>query len=554
MTTAERIARALRDEGIELAFGLPGGEVTELIEAMRAVGIRFLLTKHESSAAFAAQTYGLLTGTVGISVTTLGPGATNVVTGVANAYLDRAPLLAFSANLHSTRQSLATHQKINLSALFAPITKAQIAMTTGHVERNVRRASALALGDRPGPVFVELASDLAVTSADDPDLQALPTRRMERILGVAADVASLREVADRLGHAVRPIVLAGWDAARRALRDGGRTTEAIQEFAARLRAPIVVTPKAKGVIGEDNPWFLGVVEGAQTARIFSEMEKADAIVAVGMDAVELDRWWDFPARVLAIGENSDSDPAIPYAWQIVGAIHGSLQVLQDLLPEALPYTANPGDSGDLAALRSPQTIQAWRAVHLRPQRVANDSMLEPHEAVTALRRAAPRDAKLVTDVGMHKLVAAQYWETYGPGQYFVSNGLSSMGFGIPTAMAVHLADPESPVVALVGDGGFAMTMGELETLCREGIGIVIVVLVDESLMLIRQSQERKGYPAVGVDFSNPDLRVIARAFSMLGLRAESSGDLETALAKALQHTRSRRKPALIEVPVRRRQY
>jgi acetolactate synthase-1/2/3 large subunit len=497
------MAGALAARGVQYIFGLPGGEIVAFIDACRRAGIRFLLTGHEASAAWMAQVVGQITGVPGVCASTLGPGATNLVTGVANAWLDRAPMLAVTAQIPGAAMETMTHQRVPLDRLFAPVTKGSFAVGFGDTATLMERSMHLAAEPRPGPVHISLASDLAVQEYHEQPRQ----RAIELEDSAAPD---LRPIVNRLETAARPLVLIGLGATP-------AFAPAIRAFVDKLQAPFLVTPKAKGITAEDHPLFAGVASGMAIDRDIVEIIKsADLILAIGFDPVECDKTWFADVDVISI----DSASMVEGRYRPLEAI-GDLGALVDSL--------NPAP-------------KPWR-VSL-PQREAR-SGLSPLRLIEELRSIFPRDGIATCDVGSHKLVMGQFWRSYEPGTFFMSNGLSGMGFGVPAAIAAQLCHPQKPVIAVVGDGGMLMMLHDLVLIRELSLPILIVVLSDRSLSLIRVSEERRGFPAYGVDFTPPDFAAIAQAFGIGGRRVGSIAEAKTCAEKALVE----RAPFVLDVPI-----
>ncbi len=502
-THAEAMAGALAARGVQYIFGLPGGEIVAFIDACRRAGIRFLLTGHEASAAWMAQVVGQITGVPGVCASTLGPGATNLVTGVANAWLDRAPMLAVTAQIPSAAMETMTHQRVPLDRLFAPVTKGSFAVGFGDTVTLMERSMHLAAEPRPGPVHISLASDLAVQEYHEQPRQ----RAIELEASAAPD---LRPIVNRLEAAARPLVLIGLGATP-------ASAPAIRAFIDKLQAPFLVTPKAKGIAAEDHPLFAGVASGMAIDRDIVEIIKsADLILAIGFDPVECDKTWFADVDVISIDSAS--------------MVEGRYRPLEAI-----------GDLGALVASLNPAP-KPWR-VSL-PHREAR-SGLSPLRLIEELRSIFPRDGIATCDVGSHKLVMGQFWRSYEPGTFFMSNGLSGMGFGVPAAIAAQLCHPQKPVIAVVGDGGMLMMLHDLVLIRELSLPILIVVLSDRSLSLIRVSEERRGFPAYGVDFTPPDFAAIAQAFGIGGRRVGSIAEAKTCAEKALVE----RAPFVLDVPI-----
>lgn len=501
---ADALAEVVHSAGATYAFGHPGGEVAVLIDALDRAGTRFILTHHETTAGFMAGAFGEITGLPGACVATLGPGATNLVTGVASALLDRAPLIALTAASSQQGPAGYTHQRLDLTGLFSPVSKTSIALDQSNLSQ-VRAAVELTTTGRHGPIHVSVPSDVASAALSE-DAPMLDGPEM-------ADRGTRHEVAEAvamLNAASRPAIIAGLGA----MRSGAG--EAVRALAERLGAPVAVTPKAKGLLDERHELFLGVIEMAGDDVVVDELAGADVVVAIGLDAVELDKPWRCRGSVIHIDTVPNDDPYYDVSAELAGDISENVERLMAGL-ESKP-----------AQLNRVRSCRQELLSYVQPSGAA----LQPWQVVTTIRRHLGYDAVAASDVGAHKFVVGQLWQTSSPQTFFMSNGLSSMGYGIPTAAVSSLLRPERPAVALVGDGGISMYLGELETLLRMGVNLLIVVFADASLELIRRSQVKQGLPPTGTGFGNPDFTSIGRAFGIRVWEADSAKSMDEAAAQA----------------------
>ena len=524
VSVARLVGDRLRAAGVRYVFGHPGGEVVELIEGFRDAGLEFVLTRHETAAAFAAEAMSSVTGVPGVCVATLGPGATNLVTGIAHASLDRGPLIAFTGQLPPHRYAIATHQKLDTSALFAPITKWRATLTYANASAVIERALRVALAHRRGPVLIEVPSDVPKQDAVDVALPRFVTEPAPAI-----DRDAIRDAAIRLREAKRPLLMVGMDANEDAV------AEPLRRFAEAWCVPVMVGPKAKGIFREDHPLFLGTIEGLGTAYLFDYVDTCDLVVMVGFDPVEFDREWTAKARIVHIGPLPNDDRYYGSDVEVVGRVDDAL--------ERLLLAASPEPKIPLEDLR------AFRDAFSARVRPASDA-LTAQQVLAELRTALPEDALVATDVGFNKAVMAQCWPAYRPRTYFVSNGLSSMGFGLPAAIGLKLAQRGRAVACVVGDGGLGMVMAELETAARLGLGITVVVLADDALSQIRAGQERRGYPVTGTTFTAIDYIALAGSFGIDGHEVTTLDELRGALEGAA----SVRRPRLVAAHVDPRAY
>ena len=490
--------------------GHPGGEVVDLIEGFRQAGLEFVLTRHETSAAFMAEAMASASGIPGVCVATLGPGATNLVTGVAQAYLDRAPLIAFTGQLPADRFEITTHQKLDLRALFAPITKWQARLSARNAEDVIDRALREALRPRRGPVYLEVPSDvprLVTDRRNDPQLRHVPPGTPETSAVVDRD--HTRRAAYLLCRAKRPVMLVGLDA------NDETTAPALRHFAEEWKIPVMVSPKAKGAFREDHQLFLGTIEMLGTAKLYEYIDGCDLVMMVGFDPVEFDRDWAAKSDVIHIGPLPNDDRYYASAAELVGPVNESIAALRSL-------------AGAPAVTRSEDEIRAFRdsfRAFVAPKRDG----LTSQQVLAELRAALPEDALVTCDVGYNKAVTGQCMPMYLPKTFFMSNGLSSMGYGLAAALGLKLLYRDRQVACVLGDGGFAMLMADLETGVRQKLGVTVVVLVDDALSQIKAGQERKGYPVTGTTFGTLDYAALAKGFGITGHEVRTVAEIRDAL-------------------------
>jgi acetolactate synthase-1/2/3 large subunit len=518
-TVAEGVTAVLHTAGVRYVFGLPGGETLELLDALRRRGIEFVLAHSESAAVFMADAYARLTGTAGVCLTTLGPGATNAVAGVAHAYLDRTPLLIFTAQKPDALLPEYTHQVVDLHALFTPITKATWKLGAQNAASTVAQALAVAQDGRPGAVHLQLSNEDAAQATSDAVARAeLPVP----LPGAnPTELARARELLDR---ASRPLIVAGLGL------EPQRPYAALCGLAESLQAPVVTTPKAKGALPDDHPLAAGTIGLTRTDPVYELLNESDCIVAVGFDVVELVKPWQCAAPLLWLAPWANQDPVLPAAVELTGD-------LNLLLAQVAGVSATPDPAW--GATR----VAAFRAGLDEPLPEPASGRLLPQQVLASLRRALPPDSPLVVDVGSHKIHSALSWPALAPNRFLLSNGLSSMGYGLPAAMGAALALPDQPVACLTGDAGLAMVLGELGVLTRLHLPVVVVVLNDGAIDLIRSQQVRAGKPVYGTEFPAHHFAQIAAAYGMPGQRIVTPHSLDRALELAIAHGA----PFLIEV-------
>ncbi len=531
MNAAELLVRCLENEGVRYVFGIPGEETLALNDALdRSEQIRFILTRHEQGAAFMADVYGRLSSYPGVCLATLGPGATNLLTGVADAQLDRAPLVAITGQAGLERVHLESHQYVDIVGMFAPVTKWSTRVTVADtVPEVVRKAFRIARIEKPGATHIELPEDVA---GEETTLPPLEPRRTSY---PRAQEEAVARAAELINAATAPLVLAGNGVTRRHAV-GHPSVEALRRFVELSHIPATWTYMAKGVLDPQSHFSLGAVglqrPGAEL-EIVPRLARADVVIAVGYDLVE---WppalWN-PMRDKVV-IHVDSTPA-----ELDGHYHPSSEVVGEL-DDSLSAL------GRLVSPRAvPSTLRAVPTAHAAgPSAAGPKAALAPDFVVRALREALDPDDVVVCDVGAHKAWLARHFITERPNTVVVSNGLASMGIAVPGAIAAKLVRPDRKVVAFTGDGGFLMNVQEIETAKRIGAAICVVVLVDERLGVIEVNERRLYQRTFGTAFSNPDLVGLARSFGIAGYAVASAKDLLPTLRRALEIDG----PSLVAVP------
>ena len=473
MNNADLIVATLKSAGLTHGFGIPSGNVLPFIEAMRAGGMTFVLTAHEGSAGFAADVTGRMTGRPGLGIATLGPGATNLATGVGDAYLDRSPMIALTCNLNLDLLGRRIQMLVDHHTLFTPITKASFALRPGRIAETVATAVQIALSEPQGPVHLDLPEDVALMQATE----AVPVIGAPAMTPPAPP-AAIAEAAAKIAAARRPVAVIGTTAMRLADHD------LLRRLVEHYRLPFLTTTMAKGLIDEDHPWSIGCIERArrQVQRAF--LAKADLIVGIGYDPIEVEyEAWVGATPVLHVDpEAADTDGSVAIVHEVTGDLAAALAGL----------IAAPSSDNDWAESEASDHRARFRSA-LRPAAPG----FVPHQVIDVVRDCLPADGVLAFDVGAHTHQIASQWTAHQPRTFLITNGWSSMGFGLPAAIAAKLAEPDRAVVCLIGDGCFQMTCGEVATAKRMGLALPIVVLNDGWLGLIKVKQMRRQYAHVG---------------------------------------------------------
>ena len=511
-STVEVMAQAFQEAGTPFIVGHPGGESVELMEAAHNLGMRFILVKQESAGAMLAATWGDITSAPGVCLSTRAPGAANMVNGVTHAWMDRSPLIAITDQYGPATYATGLRQRLDQLALYDSVTKWNATIAARTVRHTLRRAMRVTTSPPPGPVQLDLPSTETLQQAADlpADVPLLPDLAVLR-----PDRASLKPALEMLARARRPIILAGlgvlWEGA----------SAGVVALAEQLGAPVLTTTKAKGLIPEDHPLRAGALIGGLIEREI--VSQADLIIAVGLDAVELQpKPWPYSVPVLALNSVQSTDALVPASPELVGRIGPMLESLVEFGPSVSGW-------GEAAA-------RGYRQQLADALEVPSHG-LAPARLVEVARDVLPRDTIASCDAGASRLLVVQKWQAYGPREFLTSNGLATMGYAIPGGMAAKLAHPDRPVVCFTGDGGFLMAVAELHTAVREKLPIVVVVFDDQEIGLIRVKQEIKGMQPYGIGLGGIDWEHLAQGVGADGITVESEAALADALGAAIHAER-----------------
>jgi len=527
-TAAKLLVECLENEGVQYIFGLPGEENLAVMEALKDSKIRFILTRHEQGAAFMADVYGRLTGQAGVCLATLGPGATNLVTGVADANSDGAPLVAITGQVGTERMHITSHQFLDLTKIFEPITKrTKLVLRPDTINEIVRLAFKYAQGERPGATHIDLPVDIAKLPA--PENEAPLLKVMETNTG-KAELASIEKAAGEIFRAKCPVILAGNEAIRK------NSAKAITKFAESLNIPVINSMMAKGVIPADSSCYLMTIGIPNRDYANLILEKADLVIAIGYDIVEYApiKWNKNPAHKIIHVSNSQAHINKYYQCevQVVGDITDSLRkIAHRSTVRELPQ--------ELFAIKE-KFLQAYH------EDIAVDQFpLKPQRAIAAVRKILGREDILLSDVGAHKMWIARHYDCYNPNTCIISNGFATMGIGLPGAIAAKLVHPEKKVLTITGDGGFMMNAQELETAARLKLNIVVLVFNDSGYGLIRWKQMDQYHETCFVDFDNIDYVKLAEAMNCIGYKINQAEDL----LPTLESSFTKNVPVVIDLPI-----
>ncbi len=525
-TVAELLIKCLEQEGVEYIFGIPGEENLAVMNAIEKSSIKFITTRHEQGAAFMADVYGRLTGKAGVCLSTLGPGATNLVTGVADAHSDGSPLIALTGQVGTDRMHITSHQFLDLCKMFEPITKrVKMIVNPSTVNEIVRIAFKYAESEKPGACHIDLPVNVASMDAGDekPLMKKISTKEY-------AEGDSVEKAADQIFMAERPVVLVGSGAIR------GKASEALTALVTDLHIPAVVTMMSKGAVPFDNPYALGTIGIPQKDYPNKIIENADLIITVGYDIVEYAPVkWNDANKIKII--HIDTRPAhINKLYQPIVEVIGDIS---DSLHRIRRRTLKPKNYVYAQKIRKKMIEEA--------SGFANDTSypMKPQKILWDVRKVMGDEDILISDVGAHKMWIARHYPCYRPNTCIISNGFATMGIGVPGAISAKLIHPDRKVLTITGDGGFMMNSQELETALRIGTPIVVLIFNDNHYGLIKWKQMDKFGHSCYVDFTNPDFVKYAESMGAKGYRIEKADELIPALEEAFLN----KVPSVIDCPV-----
>ena len=513
MKAAELFVKCLENEGVEYIFGVPGEENVDIMDALIESPIRFITTRHEQGAAFMADVYGRLTGKAGVCLSTLGPGATNLITGVADADMDRAPVVAIAGQGATTRMHKESHQVLDLVNMFEPITKYATQIREPEIVTEiVRKAFKVAQTEKPGACFIDFPENIAAA-----EVTGKRPIEVQKAYISAPPEFKIEQAARIISEAKCPIILAGNGVIR------ASAAESLVSFAEVLHIPVANTFMAKGVIPFSHDLSLGTVGLKARDLVSFGFEKADVVICVGYDMVEYhpEQWNPDCCKSIV---HIDASPAEVDEHYIVEV--GVLGDLGEAL-RAIAWKARPQKGYALRPLRG--------AILREIAEFAEDEgfPVKPQKIVSDLRRVLDPDDIAISDVGAHKMWMARMYQAERPNTCIISNGFASMGIAVPGAVAAKLAFPARKTVAVTGDAGFMMNSQEIETALRVGTSLVILIWNDSEYGLITWHQLRDFGRPSHIGFKNPDFVKYAESFGAKGYRVERASDLASTLKQAL---------------------
>ncbi len=527
-TVCEAVIKQLKTAGVKYVFGIPGGPWIPFMDEMQAQGIEFVLVANEGAAAFMADVTSRLTTVPGICHGTFGPGATNLSTGVGGALLDRSALIAMTSEVPDNMMSRTTQMRIDHQKLFEAITKKTCRLNCENPVSDVYHALNLSLSDIPGPVHIGIPSDKALAAISDHTALKKPQPRKS----VQAEKQELDKVARAIKDAERPILAVGLTAAREGLR------EEVSGFAEKLHAPVVITPMSKGIIDENSPLYQGVLFHACSGELIDIIAKADLIVAIGYDPVEFNFEAWIPENIPVVSIDVSPADIDQSDYTLIAQAVGDIKQALGILSREAVRTQWEEKELPLARKRIHSRFDVFR------------DRFGPVTALAVLREILPDDGILTLDVGAHLHVAGQFWPTPSLNRVVMTNGWSSMGFGIPAAIAASLSCPGQEVACVTGDGGFLMMAGELITARRLHLNTVFVVFADRRISLIAVKQEWQDVLRYQTKLYEGEYFQSDFFFGVPVFRADSEQTMEKALKQAFVQEG----PAIVEAVIDHSQY
>lgn len=523
MKASDLFVKQLEEEGVEYIFGLPGEENLDLLESLRTSRIKVVITRHEQAAAFMAATYGRLTGKAGVCFSTLGPGATNLVTGVAHAQLIGAPLVAITGQKALRDNWQARFQLVDVVGLMRPITKhAESIADPSAIPTVLRNAFKMAQAERPGAVHVELPEDVADSGTEAAVQRSVQARRPD------PDREATASAADLINAAQHPLLILSAGANRKLV------WKELREFVERTGIHVVHTQMGKGVLSDHSPYSLFATGIHKRDYVNCGIDRADVVIAVGYNIVEYPPYiWnsELSKKIIHIDfTEADVDKYYDPAIELVGDISVALREL-----------------GAKVRRREDALFKDLRAFLLDKLAVTCAPAFPPtpQEIVCHVREVLADDDIAVLDNGIYKLWFSRLYRTYQPNTFLVDNALATMGAGLPAAIAAKLVRPERQVLAVVGDGGFMMNAQELETAVRLNVPVVVLILNDNAFGFIKWKQRNMGFRDFGLDYGNPDFARFAEAHGAAGFTVKKGDDLGLVLKQAF----GLKKVAVIECPI-----
>ncbi len=511
MKAARLFIKSLEASGVEYIFGLPGEENLAIVDAIRESSIKLVVTRDEQTAVFMAATVGRLTGRAGVAMSTLGPGATNLVTGVAYAQLGAMPVLVITGQKPIKKSKQGKFQILDIVGMMKPITKmSETIVSADRITSAVYQAIRTAENERPGAVHLEFPEDIAEEQSDN---QPIPWQKLRRAV---PDEKSLLAVIEAVEKAKRPIIAIAAGANRKLIR------KQLKNFISSTGIPFVTTQMGKGVEDESSPLYIGTTALSDGDYVHEALKHADLVIMVGHDITEKPPVLGHPNIAHLNFYPADIDDLYKPTVEVIGDISYALWMMSEKV--------KPQRDWDFSGFTNQRDL-----LMADIKQKANDAAfpLKPQRFVAELRQTLPADSILALDNGMYKIWVARNFAAHQQNTVLLDNALASMGAGLPSGMAVKLLNPDKKVVVVAGDGGFMMNLADLETAKRLGLDLVVIIVNDNGYGMIKWKQEEMELPDFGLSFTNPDFIKLAESFGARGHRIEKVEDFKPILQKAI---------------------
>lgn len=527
MKASDLLVKCLENEGVQYIFGIPGEENLDLLESIRKSSIKLILTRHEQAAGFMAATYGRLTGKAGVCISTLGPGATNLVTAVAFAQLGGMPMVIITGQKPIKKSKQAQFQIINIVIMMKPITKFTKQIVNGNtIPTRVREAFRLAEEERPGTVHLELPEDIAREETNTHPLEIHQVRRP------IAEMKAIARAVEMIQNAKRPLLLIGAAANRK------RTQKMLKLFIDKTGIPFFNTQMGKGVIDERDPLYLGTAALSENDYIHCAINRADLIINVGHDVVEKPPFFmsEDSAKVIHINFFSASVDEVYFPHlEVIGDIANSIWQISEEIKIQNSWEFN----------YYLDTIKFQSEKFLTDCSKYSQYPILPQKIVADVRDVIPPNGIVTLDNGIYKIWFARNYKVYQQNTLLLDNALASMGAGLPSAIAAKLVFPERKVLTVCGDGGFMMNSQEIETALRLNLDLTVIILNDSAYGMIKWKQKARNFGEFGLDFNNPNFVKYAESYGADGYFLKNTNDLKPLLEKCLNE----KGVHIIDVPV-----
>ncbi|MEH7011358.1 acetolactate synthase large subunit [Neobacillus niacini] len=517
MKATDLLVQCLENEGVEYIFGIMGKETLDLINSLsKSKQIQFVNVRHEQGAAFMADVYGRLSKRVGVCLATLGPGATNLLTGIASANLDHSPVVAITGQAGLERQHQESHQYLDIVKIFEPATKWSVQIKNSQtISKIIRKAFRVAQMEKPGAVLIELPENLAPQMIPTQPLPVTPIPKSTPISQAIEDALTL------IGQSQKPLVIVGNGVIRQ------KAVVELLTFVENLKSPVIHSFMAKGVLPKNHPLNYFTFGFNQKDEVLPIIEESDLLIVIGFDLVEkLPKDWNKKMlHILHIDPlPAEMDEHYPVKGELVGDLIETFQALNKMDIPSKPWVP----IGNLK-----EQIRDSYQINLDPK---GNQSLTIENILTVIEKLTNEKTIVISDVGAHKVSIARTYQPKQAGQLIISNGLASMGIALPGAIGAKLACPDAPVICITGDGGALMNISELETAKRLSLSFIIIVLNNSTLKLEKQMMQEKFGDSFGTNFGNPDFVQLAESFGIKGVRPKQLNEFEQVLRDALNQT------------------